>query len=163
RCVDLDTALARATAAMAAGIPRWIALEGNAAAILPELVERGITPDVVTDQTSAHDPLTGYVPDTLTLKNAVSLRARDPEAYVRMSMASMATHVRAMLDFKHRGAVVFDYGNNIRGQALAAGVADAFEIPGFVREYIRPLFCEGKGPFRWAALSGNSADIAATD
>jgi urocanate hydratase len=163
RCVDLDTALERATEAMAAGMPRSIALEGNAAAILPEILNRGITPDVVTDQTSAHDPLTGYVPDTLSLREANALRQRAPETYVRLSMAAMAAHVRAMLEFKRRGAVVFDYGNNIRGQALAAGVSDAFEIPGFVPEYIRPLFCEGKGPFRWAALSGNPADIAATD
>jgi urocanate hydratase len=163
RCVDLDTALERATEAMAAGMPRSIALEGNAAAILPEILNRGITPDVVTDQTSAHDPLTGYVPDTLSLREANALRQRAPETYVRLSMAAMAAHVGAMLEFKRRGAVVFDYGNNIRGQALAAGVSDAFEIPGFVPEYIRPLFCEGKGPFRWAALSGNPADIAATD
>jgi urocanate hydratase len=163
RCVDLDTALERATEAMAAGMPRSIALEGNAAAILPEILDRGITPDVVTDQTSAHDPLTGYVPDTLSLREANALRQGAPETYVRLSMAAMAAHVRAMLEFKRRGAVVFDYGNNIRGQALAAGVSDAFEIPGFVPEYIRPLFCEGKGPFRWAALSGNPADITATD
>ena len=163
RCDDLDTAIARATEAMSAGIPRSIALEGNAARVLPEMVDRGITPDVVTDQTSAHDPLTGYVPDTVPFREAIALRQRAPETYIRMSMASMAAHVRAMLAFKQRGAVVFDYGNNIRGQALAAGVAEAFEIPGFVPEYIRPLFCEGKGPFRWAALSGDPADIAATD
>ena len=163
RCGDLDTAIARATEAMSAGIPRSIALEGNAARVLPEMVERGITPDVVTDQTSAHDPLTGYVPDTVPFREAIALRQRAPETYIRMSMAAMAAHVRAMLAFKQRGAVVFDYGNNIRGQALAAGVAEAFEIPGFVPEYIRPLFCEGKGPFRWAALSGDPADIAATD
>ena len=163
RCDDLDTALARAVDAMSAGIPRSIALEGNAAQVLPEMVDRGITPDVVTDQTSAHDPLTGYVPDTVPFREAIALRQRAPETYIRMSMASMAAHVRAMLEFKQRGAVVFDYGNNIRGQALAAGVAEAFEIPGFVPEYIRPLFCEGKGPFRWAALSGDPADIAATD
>ena len=163
RCGDLDTAIARATDAMSAGIPRSIALEGNAARVLPEMVERGITPDVVTDQTSAHDPLTGYVPDTVPFREAIALRQRAPETYIRMSMAAMAAHVRAMLAFKQRGAVVFDYGNNIRGQALAAGVAEAFEIPGFVPEYIRPLFCEGKGPFRWAALSGDPADIAATD
>jgi urocanate hydratase len=163
RCDDLDTALARATDAMAAGIPRSIALEGNAASILPAIVERGITPDVVTDQTSAHDPLTGYVPDGLPLRDAVALRQRDPDTYIQMAMTAIAAHVRAMIEFKHRGAVVFDYGNNIRGQALAAGVSNAFEIPGFVPEYIRPLFCEGKGPFRWAALSGNPADIAATD
>jgi urocanate hydratase len=163
RCDDLGTALARATDAMAAGIPRSIALEGNAASILPAIAERGITPDVVTDQTSAHDPLTGYVPDGLPLRDAVALRQRDPDTYIQMAMTAIAAHVRAMIEFKHRGAVVFDYGNNIRGQAVAAGVSNAFEIPGFVPEYIRPLFCEGKGPFRWAALSGNAADIAATD
>jgi urocanate hydratase len=163
RCDDLATALARATDALDAGVPRSIALEGNAAAVLPEIVERGITPDVVTDQTSAHDPLTGYVPDGMPLREAIALRQRAPDAYVRMSMTAMAAHVRAMLALKRRGAVVFDYGNNIRGQAVAAGVSDAFEIPGFVPEYIRPLFCEGKGPFRWAALSGDPADIAATD
>jgi urocanate hydratase len=163
RCGDLDTALAHAAAAVAAGNPRSIALEGNAAAILPEIVRRGITPDVVTDQTSAHDALTGYVPDGLLLEDALALRQRDAETYVRLSMDAMAEHVRAMLALKRRGAIVFDYGNNIRGQALTAGVADAFEIPGFVPEYIRPLFCEGKGPFRWAALSGDPADIAATD
>jgi urocanate hydratase len=163
RCGDLDTALARAAAAVAARTPRSIALEGNAAAILPEIVRRGLTPDVVTDQTSAHDALAGYVPDGLTLSEALALRQQAPDAYIARSMSAMAAHVRAMLALKRAGAVVFDYGNNIRGQAQTAGVADAFEIPGFVPEYIRPLFCEGKGPFRWAALSGDPADIAATD
>ncbi len=163
RTDDLDTALARATDALAAGVPRSIALEGNAASILPEILARGLRPDVVTDQTSAHDPLTGYVPDGMPFREAIALRQRAPATYISMSMNAMAAHVRAMLAFKQRGAVVFDYGNNIRGQALAAGVSEAFEIPGFVPEYIRPLFCEGKGPFRWAALSGDPADIAATD
>ena len=163
RCADLDTAIARAQAAVASRRPLSIALEGNAAAILPEIVRRGITPDVVTDQTSAHDALAGYVPDGMTLAEADALRQRSPAMYVERSMQAMARHVGAMLALQRAGAVVFDYGNNIRGQALAAGVTDAFAIPGFVPEYIRPLFCEGKGPFRWAALSGEPADIAATD
>jgi urocanate hydratase len=160
---DLDTALARVASARDAGEARSIALEGNAAEILPELVRRGITPDVLTDQTSAHDPLVGYVPNGLGFAEAQTLRRSNPDEYVRRSMAAMATHVRAMLTLKERGAVTFDYGNNIRAQALKEGVTDAFTIPGFVPEYIRPLFCEGKGPFRWAALSGDPADIAATD
>jgi urocanate hydratase len=122
-----------------------------------------VTPDVVTDQTSAHDALNGYVPNGLSLQAALALRERDPEAYLAQSMRAMGEHVRAMLDLQHRGSIVFDYGNNIRAQAQQAGVGDAFDIPGFVPEYIRPLFCEGKGPFRWAALSGDPADIAATD
>jgi urocanate hydratase len=122
-----------------------------------------MVPDVVTDQTSAHDALNGYVPNGLTLEAAAALRDRDPEDYVARSMRAMAGHVRAMLELGRRGSRVFDYGNNIRAQAEQAGVSDAFEIPGFVPEYIRPLFCEGKGPFRWAALSGEPADIAATD
>jgi urocanate hydratase len=140
-----------------------IALEGNAAEVLPELLRRGIVPDVVTDQTSAHDALNGYVPAGLHVDEASALRTSDPSEYLRRSAASMAVHVRAMLELMHRGAVAFDYGNNIRAQAHTAGVSDAFDIPGFVPEYIRPLFCEGKGPFRWAALSGDPADIAATD
>jgi urocanate hydratase len=162
-CTDLDTALARVASARDAGEARSIALEGNAADILPELVRRGITPDVLTDQTSAHDPLVGYVPNGLGFADAQTLRRSNPDEYVRRSMAAMATHVRAMLTLKERGTVTFDYGNNIRAQALKEGVTDAFTIPGFVPEYIRPLFCEGKGPFRWAALSGDPADIAATD
>jgi urocanate hydratase len=154
RCADLDTALSIIARWRADRVARSLALEANAAEILPELVRRGVTPDVLTDQTSAHDALTGYVPGGLALSEA---------EYVRRSMAAMAVHVRAMLALKRRGSVTFDYGNNIRAQAHAAGVADAFEIPGFVPEYIRPLFCEGKGPFRWAALSGDEADICATD
>jgi len=163
RCGDLVTALSIITRWRAGRVARSLALEGNAAEILPELVRRGVTPDVLTDQTSAHDALTGYVPGGLTISDADTLRRTDPAEYVRRSMAAMADHVRAMLALKRRGAVTFDYGNNIRAQAQAAGVADAFEIPGFVPEYIRPLFCEGKGPFRWAALSGDEADIHATD
>src|SRR6185312_13761982 len=119
--------------------------------------------DLVTDQTSAHDELNGYVPAGLSLADAIALRGSDPRAYVERSLSSMAAHVRAMRSFQDAGSVVFDYGNNLRGQAKRAGVADAFQIPGFVPEFIRPLFCEGKGPFRWVALSGNPKDIAATD
>jgi urocanate hydratase len=140
-----------------------VGLTGNCADVLPEIVRRELVPDVLTDQTSAHDALNGYVPAGLEPEAAAELRARDPDDYVRRAMESMAVHCRAMLDLRRGGAVAFDYGNNIRGQALDAGVDDAFEIPGFVPEYIRPLFCEGKGPFRWAALSGEAADIAAID
>jgi urocanate hydratase len=144
-------------------VARSIGLEGNAADVLPELVRRGVVPDVLTDQTSAHDALNGYVPGGMTLADAVRLRERDSEAYVDRSMQSMARHVEAMLALKARGAVTFDYGNNIRAQAKHAGVKNAFDIPGFVPEYVRPLFCEGKGPFRWAALSGDPDDIRVTD
>jgi urocanate hydratase len=140
-----------------------VALIGNCADVLPELVRRGIVPDVVTDQTSAHDPLNGYVPNGMTLDEARRLRERDPEEYVRRSVAAMGVHVEAMLALKNSGAVTFDYGNNIRTQAKKAGVERAYEIPGFVPEYIRPLFCEGRGPFRWVALSGDPADIYRTD
>jgi len=163
RVRTLDEALSRVAESRASGTPRSIALEGNAADVLPELARRGIVPDVVTDQTSAHDALNGYVPNGLTLAEAAALRRTNPKEYVRRSTAAMGAHVRAMRDLQDRGAVVFDYGNNIRAQAEKAGVADAFRIPGFVPEYIRPLFCRGKGPFRWAALSGDPADIAATD
>jgi urocanate hydratase len=140
-----------------------IGLVGNAAELLPELVRRGFIPDVLTDQTSAHDTLNGYVPAGLALDDAADLRRDDPTDYVARSTASIADHVRAMLEMQRRGAVAFDYGNNIRTVALDAGVRDAFEIPGFIPEYIRPLFCEGKGPFRWVALSGDPKDIARTD
>ena len=160
---SLDHALDRLANWKTAGTARSIGLEGNAADVLPTLVTRGIVPDVVTDQTSAHDALNGYVPNGLSLAAALALRQQSPETYVSRSMRAMGVHVRAMLDLKARGSVVFDYGNNIRAQAVESGVADAFEIPGFVPEYIRPLFCEGKGPFRWAALSGDPEDIAATD
>ena len=140
-----------------------VGLVGNCAEVLPELVRRGVKVDAVTDQTSAHDPLNGYVPAELTLDEAAQLREKDPTAYVARSMESMARHVEAMLELKRAGAVAFDYGNNIRKQALDAGCKDAFEIPGFVPEYIRPLFCEGKGPFRWVALSGDAEDIRKTD
>jgi len=163
RADGLDDALARIERYRRDHVARSIALEGNAADVLPELVRRGVAPDVVTDQTSAHDALNGYVPNGLGLAEADALRRSNPDQYVARSMQAMATHVRAMLALKRRGAITFDYGNNIRAQAEQAGVTDAFDIPGFVPEYIRPLFCQGKGPFRWAALSGDPADIAATD
>lgn len=143
--------------------PVSVGLVGNCAEILPEMVRRGIIPDVITDQTSAHDPLNGYVPGGLGLAEAAQLRSSNPDEYLRRSVASMGVHVRAMRDMQERGAIAFDYGNNIRAYAVEAGVADAFEIKGFVPEYIRPLFCEGKGPFRWAALSGDPKDIEVTD
>jgi urocanate hydratase len=160
---SLDDALARVAQWTAARVARSIALEANAADVLPELVRRGVTPDVLTDQTSAHDALNGYVPHGMSLAEACLLRERQPETYVARAMASMARHVEAMLALKQHGAITFDYGNNIRAQARRAGVANAFDIPGFVPEYVRPLFCEGKGPFRWAALSGDPDDIRATD
>jgi urocanate hydratase len=144
-------------------IARSIGLEGNASEVLPELVHRGVVPDVLTDQTSAHDALNGYIPGGMTLAEATRLRERDADAYVERSMQSMARHVEAMLALRARGTVTFDYGNNIRAQAQLAGVKNAFDIPGFVPEYVRPLFCEGKGPFRWAALSGDPDDIRVTD
>ncbi len=140
-----------------------VALVGNCADVLPEMARRGIVPDVLTDQTSAHDPLNGYVPNGMPLAEARLLRARHPGEYVARSMAAMGAHVEAMLELRRAGAVTFDYGNNLRTQAKAAGVERAFDIPGFVPEYIRPLFCEGRGPFRWVALSGDPADIYRTD
>jgi urocanate hydratase len=160
---DLDTALRWCREAQGSGTPLSVGLLGNCAEVLPELVRRGVVPDVLTDQTSAHDPLHGYVPAGLDVVAAAALREADPREYVRRSMAAMATHVRAMLDLMRRGAVTFDYGNNLRTQAFDAGVADAFDFPGFVPAYVRPLFCEGKGPFRWAALSGDPQDLARTD
>ena len=160
---SLDEAIDRVTRWARTGTGRSIGLRGNAADVLPALVARGITPDVLTDQTSAHDALNGYVPNGMSLDEAERLRERKPEEYVARSMTAMAEHVRAMLALQKQGAVTFDYGNNIRAQAKQAGVADAFDIPGFVPEYIRPLFCEGKGPFRWAALSGDPEDIRVTD
>ncbi len=140
-----------------------VGLVGNCAEVVPEMARRGIVPDVLTDQTSAHDPLNGYVPAGLTLERALELRRSNPGEYVNRAMDSIAAHVRGMLDLKRLGAVTFDYGNNIRRMAADRGVVDAFEIPGFVPEYIRPMFCEGLGPFRWVALSGEPSDIAATD
>ncbi len=160
---SLDEALRLAREAMKKEEPLSIALLGNAADVLPEFVRRGVTPDILTDQTSAHDELNGYVPHGLAYEDALVLRAKDPADYIRRSYVSMAAHVEAMLELRKRGAKAFDYGNNIRGQARKAGVERAFDIPGFVSEYIRPLFCLGKGPFRWAALSGKPGDIYATD
>ena len=160
---SLDDALARCAAYQKEGKARSVGLEANMADVLPALVARGLTPDVLTDQTSAHDALVGYVPNGLSLSEAARLRSADPAEYVRRSVNAMGVHVQAMLDLQARGAITFDYGNNIRAQAVKAGVANAFDIHGFVPEYVRPLFCEGKGPFRWAALSGDPADIAATD
>jgi urocanate hydratase len=160
---DLDEALGLIETARRQRTPLSVGLVGNTADVLPALVRRGVTPDVVTDQTSAHDTLNGYVPAGLSLAAAAALRARDPKEYVARATASAAEHVRAMLAMQRAGAVTFDYGNNLRTVALDAGVADAFEIPGFVPEYIRPLFCQGKGPFRWVALSGDPRDIYRTD
>jgi len=160
---DLDEALGLVKDAVAEKRPLSIGLVGNCAEVHPELVRRGIRPDVVTDQTSAHDPLGGYIPRGLSVSEAADLRASDPDEYLRRSRESIAAHCRAMLDMLHRGAVVFDYGNNIRGQAKEAGVENAFEFQGFVPLYIRPMFCEGRGPFRWVAVSGNPEDILKTD
>jgi urocanate hydratase len=160
---SLDEALAWLGEAQAQRVGLSVALLGNAADVLPELVRRGITPDVVTDQTSAHDMLVGYLPQGMSLADAAALRVSEPQAYMARATASVVEHVRAMRTMQDRGAIAFDYGNNIRTVAFDAGVDDAFRIPGFVPEYIRPLFCEGKGPFRWVALSGDPADIARTD
>ena len=160
---DLDEALRLANEAREKGEALSIGLLGNAAEIFPEFVRRGVTPDVVTDQTSAHDPLNGYIPLGYNVQEAAKLRQEDPNRYVRLAKESMGAHVQAMLDLKERGAVVFDYGNNIRQQAKDVGVENAFDFPGFVPAYIRPLFCEGKGPFRWVALSGDPADIHKID
>jgi len=160
---SLDDALERVDRARAARQALSVGLLGNCAEVVPALVRRGWVPDVLTDQTSAHDPLNGYVPAGLSLEAAAHLRESEPDEYVRRARASIAEHVRGMLALRRAGAVAFDYGNNIRTEAFDVGVADAFDIPGFVPEYIRPLFCEGKGPFRWAALSGDPADLFRTD
>jgi urocanate hydratase len=160
---DLDEALRRAEEYRAKGIAHSIGLVGNAAEVYPEIVRRNVRLELVTDQTSAHDALNGYVPASLSLEAAAELRVRDPQEYERRALASMAEQVRAMLDLDEAGAVVFDYGNNLRGQALRVGVEDALHFPGFVPAFIRPLFCRGKGPFRWVALSGDPADIYRTD
>jgi urocanate hydratase len=160
---QLDEALRWADEAKKKGEALSIGLVGNASEVHPELLKRGIIPDVVTDQTSAHDELNGYVPGGMTFEAALALRKQDPKGYIKASYESMTRHMEAMLGMQKAGAVSFDYGNNLRGQAKKAGVERAFDIPGFVPEYIRPLFCEGKGPFRWAALSGNPKDIWATD
>jgi urocanate hydratase len=159
----LDEALNTLEAARAKGEALSVGLVGNCADVIPELARRGFVPDVLTDQTSAHDPLNGYVPNGMALEQARALRVADPGEYQRRSIRAMGVHVEAMLDLQRRGAVTFDYGNNIRTQARKAGVEDPYRIPGFVPEYIRPLFCEGKGPFRWVALSGDPEDIYRTD
>ncbi len=160
---SIAAAVERALAARDRGEAVSIAVEANAVELLEHLIAAGVVPDALTDQTSAHDALAGYVPRGYTFQEAVRLRAADPARYIAESMSTMADHVRAMLELQRRGAVTFDYGNNLRGQALEAGVAEAFEIGGFVPLFIRPLFCEGKGPFRWAVLSGDPEDLAATD
>ena len=160
---SLDDALARLRAAASEGRALSVGLLGNAADVVPELARRGEHFDLVTDQTAAHDPLTGYIPRGLSVSDAAELRASDPDEYLRRARASIAVHVEALLEYVRSGSYVFDYGNNLRGEAEAAGVAEAFSYPGFVPAYIRPLFCRGIGPFRWAALSGDPADIAAID
>jgi urocanate hydratase len=159
----LDEALKWVLEAKAAGVALSVGLVGNTADVIPELVVRKIVPDLLTDQTSAHDELNGYVPAGLPYSAALALRKSNPTEYIRLSYDSLAKHVRGMLDLQKMGAVTFDYGNNLRGQAKKAGVENAFDFPGFVPAFIRPLFCQGKGPFRWAALSGNPEDIYKTD
>jgi urocanate hydratase len=160
---SLEDAVARCEDARREGRALSVGLIGNAADVFAELLRRGFDADIVTDQTSAHDPLNGYVPNLMSLDEAVELRGSDPEEYVRRSRAAIAAHCAAMVGFLDRGAEVFDYGNSLRAEARLGGFERAFDYPGFVPAYIRPLFCEGKGPFRWAALSGDPADIAATD
>ncbi|HVT13009.1 MAG TPA: urocanate hydratase [Fimbriimonadaceae bacterium] len=162
-CDHIAETLDEAMALLASDTAISVGLVGNCAEVLPEMARRGIVPDVLTDQTSAHDPLNGYVPAGLTLAEAAALRQSDPDGYIARAIQSMGIHVQAMLDLQRMGAVTFDYGNNIRTQAAKAGVQHVYDIPGFVPEYIRPLFCEGKGPFRWAALSGDPEDIYKTD
>jgi urocanate hydratase len=162
-CTSLDEALRWTGEAQAKREPLSVGLLGNAADVIPELARRGIVPDVVTDQTSAHDALNGYVPNGMSFRDALDLRRKEPEEYVRRSRAAMAAHVRGILELRGQGAIAFDYGNNLRAQAQLAGVKEAFDYPGFVPAYVRPLFCEGKGPFRWVALSGEPADIHRTD
>ncbi len=160
---SMDDALSMARDAQNKGEPLSIGLQGNAADIVPQLAKLGIVPDMITDQTSAHDELDGYVPNGMTYEEAVELRKSDPDKYIKESYRAMAEHCQGMLDLKEKGAIVFDYGNNLRGQAKKAGVENAFDFPGFVPAYIRDLFCEGKGPFRWVALSGDPEDIYKTD
>ena len=160
---SLDEALSLADEALKDNRPLSIGVLGNAADVFPEMVKRGRIPDVVTDQTSAHDELNGYVPAGIPYEEALELRKKDPDRYIKMAFESMVRHVEAILEMKKQGAVAFDYGNNLRGQAFKAGLEEAFDYPGFVPAYIRPLFCEGKGPFRWVALSGDPRDIRKTD
>jgi len=163
KCTDLDEALELAGKAVAAKQALSIGLLGNCAEVLPEMVKRGVKVDVLTDQTSAHDPLRGYIPKGYSVEEAAALRAENPDKYVELSMKSIAEHVEAMLALQKAGAATFDYGNNIRTMAFKQGVKNAYDFPGFVPAYIRPMFCEGKGPFRWAALSGDPKDIEVTD
>ncbi len=160
---DLEEALRLCLGARAAGQALSVGLVGNTAQVLPEIASRGLLPDIVTDQTSAHDTLVGYIPEGLSLAEADSLRRSDPETYKARALDSIARHMRALLEFQRRGAVAFEYGNNIRAMAKLRGVEDAFEIEGFIPKYIRPMFCEGRGPFRWIAVSGEARDIAAID
>ena len=160
---SLDEALRILKNAVRKGEATSVGLVGNCADLIPEMAKRGVVPDLLTDQTSAHDPIGGYVPNGMTLAAALELRKSDPTEYKKRSMAAMAQHVQGMLDLQKLGAVTFDYGNNIRTFAFEHGVKNAYDFPGFVPAYIRPLFCEGKGPFRWAALSGEASDIARTD
>src|SRR6202048_3070473 len=160
---SLDEALRILKNAVRKGEATSVGLVGNCADLVPELAKRGVVPDIVTDQTSAHDPIGGYVPNGMTLEQASQLRGKDPQEYRKRSVAAMGQHVQGMLDLQKLGAITFDYGNNIRNYAFEAGVKNAYDFPGFVPAYIRPLFCEGKGPFRWAALSGEASDIARTD
>jgi urocanate hydratase len=160
---DIDEALDKVLNAKAKKEALSVGLVGNAGEILPEILKRNITPNVLTDQTSAHDVLNGYVPMGMSFEQAIQLRKTDPNKYIKLSRQTIVKHVEAMLEFQKRGAITFDYGNNIRGEAKENGVSNAFDIPGFVPEFIRPLFCDGKGPFRWAALSGDPNDIYETD
>jgi len=160
---DLDEALKLCDAALKKRQPLSVGLLGNASEVHSQIVKRGLVPDIVTDQTSAHDALEGYVPGGMSLAQALTLRKKSPSEYVKKAVDSMGRQVEAMLEMKRRGSIVFDYGNNLRGQALKAGVKDAFSYPGFVQAYVRPLFCRGKGPFRWVALSGDAEDIYKTD
>ncbi|MGE4614289.1 MAG: urocanate hydratase, partial [Planctomycetota bacterium] len=160
---DLDQALERVRQLCQAGEVRSVGVLGNAAELVPEILARGIVPDMVTDQTSAHDALCGYVPDQVTLEEALRIRGQDPDRYLELSMDSMRRHCEAIVGLQAAGSIAFDYGNNLRGQAQDAGLESAFDYPGFVPAYVRPLFCQGKGPFRWVALSGDPADIYRTD
>lgn len=160
---DIDDALQRALKYKSLGIAKSIALQGNAATLIHEFIKKGFTPDILTDQTSAHDPLVGYIPEGHSVESAAEFRQKDQKAYLEAAYQSMAKHVRGMLEMKDRGAVTFDYGNNLRARAQEAGVKNAFDFPGFVPAYIRPLFCKGSGPFRWVALSGDPRDIQVTD
>lgn len=160
---DLDDALAKVAEYKKKGVAKSIALLGNQAAVIHEMIKRGFIPEILTDQTSAHDPLTGYIPEGYSVEQAAELRQKDPKGYLKLSRASIAKHVKGMLEMQKKGAITFDYGNNIRQEAKNEGVENAFNIPGFVPEYIRPLFCKGSGPFRWVALSGDPQDIKVTD